>query len=98
DLVVVVERLRLDEGVLARGLSTQVALRQRRSMVGDGRVGRDERDPALAAGFAVGLDRAGGGQAAADDRELELVHTRTPCRASLVVTPRSLAAAVFRRC
>jgi hypothetical protein len=28
----------------------------------------DQRDLALASGFAVGLDRAGGGQAGPDDR------------------------------
>jgi hypothetical protein len=47
DVVLTVEGLRMDIGLLARGLRAQVILGQRRALVGSLRLGADQDDPAV---------------------------------------------------
>jgi hypothetical protein len=74
DAVVVVELLRLDECVVPLGLAAQEALRQRRAVVGQRLLLRQQGDPAFASCGPVFADRPGRREAAADDHELESGH------------------------
>jgi hypothetical protein len=73
DTVVAVERLVLDVRN-GGGFAAQELLRQRRAVVGERRLVREESDVTASTGFAVGPDRARRGQTAAGDRELEPLH------------------------
>jgi hypothetical protein len=75
DVVVGVELLVLHERLLVR-LAAQELLRERRAVVRKGHILRDQRDPAFSAFLAIRLDRPGGGEASADDHELEVLHAR----------------------
>ena len=69
DVVVPVELLRLDERLLRGDLAAEEPLGERRAVVGDVCVLREERDRAVPAGLAVALDRPAGRQTTADDHQ-----------------------------
>jgi hypothetical protein len=75
--MVAIERLVCGERRQAR-FAAEVALGQRRAVVGEVALGREQRDPPATAFLAVRLDRARSRQAATGDHELERLHRIPP--------------------
>ena len=72
DLLLVPPLVRAEQRVLARLLVLEIALRQRRPVVGPVRLAAHEQDRALAALLAEPASAVRGGQAAADDEMVDL--------------------------
>src|SRR5262249_5597142 len=74
DVVLVIEPRRLDENLVTFRLAAEKALGERRTVVGEGALLRQEGYPSAASGGSVLLDRTSGGKPSTDDAELEPAH------------------------